>query len=60
MSTVGFRHEYAFDAGETGIGDLLAAAATQSKLLDVETHRAPIDDIIADIYVRWQALGNRQ
>ncbi len=60
VSTVGFRHEYAFDAGETGIGDLLAAAATQSKLLDVETHRAPIDDIIADIYVRWQALGNRQ
>ena len=59
VSTVGFRHEYAFDAGETGIGDLLASAATQSKLLDVETHRAAIDDIIADIYVRWQALGNR-
>jgi ABC-2 type transport system ATP-binding protein len=50
----GTRHEYAFDAAETGISDLLACAAVQTKLIDVETHRASIDDIIADIYVRWQ------
>ncbi len=55
VSTEGCRHEYAFDAAEAGIGDLLASAARQTRLLDVETHRAPIDDIIADIYVRWQA-----
>jgi hypothetical protein len=23
-------------------------------VLDVETHRAPIDDVTADIYERWQ------
>ena len=50
----GCRHEFAFDAAEAGIGDLLASAALQTNLIDVETHRAPIDDIIADIYVRWQ------
>jgi len=60
ISTEGHRHEYAFDAGETGVGDLLAVAAQQTQLLDVETHRAPIDDIIADIYVRWQKAGNRR
>ncbi len=60
VATEGHRHEYAFDAGETGVGDLLACAARQTTLLDVETHRAPIDDIIADIYVRWQKAGNRR
>jgi ABC-2 type transport system ATP-binding protein len=53
-SSEGCRHEYGFDAAEVGIGDLLACAARQTSLIDVETHRAPIDDIIADIYVRWQ------
>ncbi len=59
VTSEGCRHEYAFDAAATGIGDLLAHAAKQSKLLDVETHRAPIDDIIADIYTRWQKAGSR-
>ena len=54
VGSEGCRHEYAFDAAEAGIGDLLACAAVQTKLNDVETHRAPIDDIIADIYIRWQ------
>jgi ABC-2 type transport system ATP-binding protein len=54
VASDGCRHEFAFDAAEAGIGELLACAATQTKLNDVETHRAPIDDIIADIYVRWQ------
>ncbi|HLJ56310.1 MAG TPA: ATP-binding cassette domain-containing protein [Chthonomonadaceae bacterium] len=52
--SLGCRHEYAFDAGEAGIAELLACAANQVALLDVETHRAPIDDVIANIYVRWQ------
>ena len=50
----GCRHEYRFDAGQATVGALLASAAQQAKLVDVETHRAPIDDIIADIYERWQ------
>jgi ABC-2 type transport system ATP-binding protein len=59
VSSEGARHEYAFDAAQAGIGELLASAAAQTKLIDVETHRASIDDIIADIYVRWQ-LGTQK
>jgi ABC-2 type transport system ATP-binding protein len=54
VSSDGARHEYTFDAAQAGIGELLASASAQTKLIDVETHRASIDDIIADIYVRWQ------
>lgn len=50
----GGRHEYAFDAARVNIAALLAQAAEQAQLLDVETHRAPIDDVIADIYEKWQ------
>ena len=28
--------------------------ASQTQVLDVETHRAPIDEVIADIYRQWQ------
>ncbi|HLV81995.1 MAG TPA: ATP-binding cassette domain-containing protein [Chthonomonadaceae bacterium] len=50
----GGRHEYTFDAARVNIAALLAQAAAQAQLLDVETHRAPIDDVIADIYEKWQ------
>jgi ABC-2 type transport system ATP-binding protein len=48
------RHEYRFDATKTRIAALLDEAAAQTQIVDVETHRAPIDDVIADIYERWQ------
>jgi ABC-2 type transport system ATP-binding protein len=48
------RHEYVFDAARVSIATLLEQAATQSDVLDVETHRAPIDEVIADIYQHWQ------
>lgn len=48
------RHEYVFDAGMVNIASLLAQAGVQATVLDVETHRAPIDDVIADIYAGWQ------
>lgn len=49
------RHEYVYDADKVRISDLLAQAASQVAVLDMETHRVPIDDVIADIYERWQA-----
>ncbi len=52
-SAVG-RHEYFFDATRVSIAALLAQAAVQTQILDVETHRADIDDVIADIYQKWQ------
>jgi ABC-2 type transport system ATP-binding protein len=48
------RHEYIFDATQTRIAALLEQAASQTQVLDVETHRAPIDEVIADIYRQWQ------
>ncbi len=48
------RHEYMFDATKTRIATLLEQAAGQAQVLDVETHRAPIDEVIADIYRQWQ------
>ncbi len=54
------RHEYVFDASEVKIAALLEQAAAQAQVLDVETHRADIDDVIADIYLRWQHDGKAQ
>jgi ABC-2 type transport system ATP-binding protein len=48
------RHEYVFDASRVNIASLLEQAAAQTQIVDVETHRADIDDVIAAIYERWQ------
>jgi ABC-2 type transport system ATP-binding protein len=48
------RHEYRFDASQVKIAALLEQAAAQTPVLDVETHRAPIDEVIAGIYTGWQ------
>lgn len=47
-------HEYAYDAGTTALPALLAQAEAQVTVLDVETHRPPIDDVIATLYESWQ------
>jgi ABC-2 type transport system ATP-binding protein len=54
VKSVASRHEYTFDATQTKIATLLEQAAGQTQVLDVETHRAPIDEVIADIYRQWQ------
>ena len=51
----GTRHEYAFDAIATPIPRLLAAAAERARLVDVETQRAPIEEVIADLYRDWRS-----
>lgn len=50
----GGRHIYRFDAAKVNVADLLEQVTAQTRLLDVETQRAPIDDVIADIYEHWQ------
>ncbi|MGI8423634.1 MAG: ABC transporter ATP-binding protein [Chloroflexota bacterium] len=47
------RHEYVFDAAHIQIASLLDQAAAQTRVLDVETHQLPIDEVIADVYQRW-------
>jgi ABC-2 type transport system ATP-binding protein len=54
LRSEGGRHEYVFDAARVDIPSLLAEAARQADILDVETHRAPIDEVIADIYENLQ------
>jgi ABC-2 type transport system ATP-binding protein len=48
------RHSYVFDAGSVSVSALLEDAASQCTILDVETHRVDIDEVIADIYEKWQ------
>ena len=48
-------HDYVFDAGTVRMTALLEQASAQAQVLDVEAHRAPIDDVIADIYEEWKA-----
>ena len=48
------RHEYAYDASKVKLIALLDQAAAHTQILDVETHRADIDDVIADIYEKWE------
>jgi ABC-type molybdenum transport system ATPase subunit/photorepair protein PhrA len=33
--------------------ELLAQAAVQTEVLDVETHRPPIGEVVADLYEHW-------
>ena len=54
VKSEGQRHEYIFDASRVNIATLLAQASAQTPIVDVETHRAQIDDVIADIYEKWQ------
>jgi ABC-2 type transport system ATP-binding protein len=54
VTSEGGRHEYVYYAGEVSVAALLDQAAAQAEIVDVETHRVPIDDVIADIYERWQ------
>jgi len=60
VESSGARHEYVFDATRVKLTTLLEAAASQVNVRDVETHRAPIDDVIADIYEEWTRSGNSQ
>ncbi len=54
LGSEGGWHEYTFDAARTQIAGLLAQASARSEILDVETHRAPLDEVIADIYQQWR------
>jgi ABC-2 type transport system ATP-binding protein len=59
VKSEGQRHEYVFDASHVNIATLLAQAAAQTTIVDVETHRAPIDDVIADIYEKWSLKSKK-
>jgi ABC-2 type transport system ATP-binding protein len=58
LHTEAGRHEYAFDAAQFKLSELLEEAAAQTEILDVETHRAPIDEVVADLYEHWLAQAH--
>jgi len=35
------------------LAQLLEQASAETDVLDVETHRAPIDEVVADLYEHW-------
>jgi ABC-2 type transport system ATP-binding protein len=47
------RHEFTFDSASVKLSELLEQASAQTEILDVETHRAPIDEVVADLYEHW-------
>jgi ABC-2 type transport system ATP-binding protein len=47
------RHEYTFDSSQVRLATLLEQAASQTSVLDVETHHVPLDDVVADLYEEW-------
>jgi ABC-2 type transport system ATP-binding protein len=49
------RHVFTFDAASVKLSELLEQASAQTEVLDVETHRAPIDEVVADLYEHWLA-----
>ncbi|HEV8633052.1 MAG TPA: ATP-binding cassette domain-containing protein [Chloroflexota bacterium] len=57
VESAGGRHSYLFDAAAVRLSELLEQASAQAEVLDVETHRPDIDDVIADIYESWQRHG---
>ncbi len=54
------RHTYMFDAAQITVSELLVQASASTRILDVETQRADIDDVIADIYQRWQTSAESE
>jgi ABC-2 type transport system ATP-binding protein len=52
------RHEFAFDAARVTLSALLEQASAQTEVVDVETHRAPIDQVVADLYEHWLQPSN--
>ena len=55
VSSVGGRHTFLYDPAVTDLPRLLAQAAERTEVLDIETHRPDIDDVVADLYEQWRS-----
>ena len=54
VASTGNQHTYSYDPTVTDVASLIAAASAQVEVLDVETHRPDIDDVVADLYEGWR------
>lgn len=48
-------HEYEFDRQKLEIHEVLGMLAGFSKIQDVEIKKAPIEDVVAELYLSWKA-----
>lgn len=55
VETAGNRHVYVYDPASTDLGALLTAAGHVTEVVDLETHRPDIDDVVADLYETWRS-----
>lgn len=55
VSSSAGRHTYVYDASAVPLQALVDEAAAQGELVDVETHRPDIDEVVADLYEKWRA-----
>ncbi len=49
-------HEYAFDASVIPVPVMLAEVSTLAGVLDMETRKAPIEQVIAGLYRQWRGI----
>ncbi len=49
-------HGYTFDATQTPVSEVLAEISTLSCVTDMETRKAPIEQVIAGLYRQWQTV----
>lgn len=54
VSTQGETHEFAFDGGEADVASVLSQIAQTEGVRGVEIGRAPIEDVVADLYRSWK------
>lgn len=57
VSMEGGRYTYEYDAEKTPASALLRSVADVPGVSDVETSRAPIEAVIAELYARWEGSG---
>ena len=56
VASEGGRHTYLYDPTTVELSALLAAAGAMTTVLDVETHRPDIDEVVADLYEQWRGV----
>ncbi len=54
IESIGNRHQFSYDSSKIALPELLEKISHQSEILDIETHRPAIDDVISEIYDRWR------
>lgn len=58
VESISNRHQYTYDSAQITLPELLEQISQQTEILDIGTHRPPIDDVISEIYAHWRRWAN--